>query len=104
MNRIEHLLVIASEECSEVSHRASKALRFGLDEVQYSQTKTNAERLVDEFLDLLTIFDMLDDAGAINLPVELEIPSNLTYTRRDKINSYLGFSKELGTLKEDSDT
>lgn len=45
MKRHEHLLSILAEECCEVGQRVSKALRFGLDEVQPGQDLSNAERI-----------------------------------------------------------
>jgi hypothetical protein len=37
MTREQHLLTILAEECGEVVQRASKAIRFGLDESQPGQ-------------------------------------------------------------------
>jgi hypothetical protein len=63
MERTQYLLICLSEECAEVSQRASKALRFGLQEVQSGQEQTNAERIAQEFQDLLAIIEMLEEAG-----------------------------------------
>ena len=60
MNRTEHLITIFGEEGSEVAQRASKILRFGVDEVQPGQVKTNAERLVDEYADIIAVAEMLE--------------------------------------------
>ena len=46
------LMVIAMEECAEVAQRISKAIRFGLDEVQLGQGLTNLDRVAEEFGDL----------------------------------------------------
>lgn len=59
MNREEHLLVCLSEECAEVTHRVSKALRFSMDEVEDGQTLTNRERISQELNDLYAIATML---------------------------------------------
>ncbi len=71
MNRNEHLLVCAAEEGIEVAltlaQRISKANRFGLGEVQAGQSKTNAQRIVDEFHDLVGVMKMLHDGGLIEL-------------------------------------
>ncbi len=61
MTRQEHLLVILMEECAEVAQRASKALRFGLTEIQPGQALTNAQRIEYELGDLYTIHEMLKD-------------------------------------------
>lgn len=52
MTRIEHILTIVSEECSEIAQHCSKAIRFGLLEVQPGQTLTNASRIYQEYVDL----------------------------------------------------
>ena len=62
----ENLLVCLSEECDEVSQRACKALRFGIDEIQEGQELTNAERIVYEFNDLFAVMEMLADRGLIH--------------------------------------
>lgn len=59
MNRTEHLLWVLAEECAEVAQRASKAARFGLDEVQPGQALTNEERLWQEMCDLCAVGEML---------------------------------------------
>lgn len=45
-------LVLLIEECAEVTQRATKAIRFGLEEVQAGQDLTNRERLERELIDL----------------------------------------------------
>jgi hypothetical protein len=45
MTREQHLLTILAEECGEVVQRASKAIRFGLDESQPGQLDDNKKRL-----------------------------------------------------------
>lgn len=91
MTREEHILVILMEECDELSQRVSKALRFGLDEIQPGQELTNKERMVYEFNDLLAAFDMiihLDDATLISKIIR----------KKEKIEKFLDYSKECGTL------
>lgn len=48
----EHLLVCLAEECSEVVQRITKALGFGLDEVQPGQEFTNSQRIGQELIDV----------------------------------------------------
>lgn len=62
----ENLLVCLSEECDEVSQRACKAIRFGVDEVQEGQELSNAERIVYEFNDLFAVMEMILDRGLIS--------------------------------------
>lgn len=51
------LLTVLIEECAEVQQRATKALRFGLEEVQPGQPFTNMYRLGSEVGDLLEVVD-----------------------------------------------
>lgn len=60
------LLVILIEECAEVQQRATKALRFGMDEVQPGQPDTNARRLALEVGDLLEVLARLENFGVDN--------------------------------------
>jgi hypothetical protein len=66
MDSIEHLLACLCEECAEVIHRTSKALRFGLAAVQPGQARSNAQRVSEEIVDLLAIVDMLDKLEVIS--------------------------------------
>ena len=69
MNRLEHLLTIVTEECVETAQRVSKALRFGLAQVQQARDDkpeqnperlNNRQRIIGEFHDLLATMDMAD--------------------------------------------
>ena len=57
------LLTILAEECAEVMVRASKALRFGVSEVQPGQVLTNAQRIADEVGDILGVVEALQERG-----------------------------------------
>jgi hypothetical protein len=59
------LLTILGEECAEVIQRASKALRFGVEEAQPGQPYSNAERIGHELGDLVEVMDRLIDLGVI---------------------------------------
>jgi len=59
MTEQEYLLTCLMEECAEVTHRASKALRFGLQEVGPGSKKSNFTRLEDELSDVIEIARML---------------------------------------------
>lgn len=58
MTRQDHLLVRAMEECNELAQRISKALVFGMEEVQPGQTLTNRERIYGEYYDLRAVLGM----------------------------------------------
>jgi hypothetical protein len=94
MNRLEHLLVIFAEECSEVAQETSKALRFGLDE-QRDLPTSNRERMSYEFSQLMAMKAMLEAEG-VHIPTSLAVMN----AKQLKVEEYLLYSKECGTLDE----
>lgn len=94
MNREQMLLTILAEECQEVAKRATKAIRFTMEEVQAGQDSTNAERIIYEFNDLMAVMHLLFK----NEPV---INHEMIALKKDKINKWLEYSKSVGTLTED---
>lgn len=92
----EHLLIILMEECSEVAQRASKALRFGLREVQKDQYLTNAERIIYEFSDLYAVMRMLHQQGLLPQVTN----SDMIDAKTRKLHEFLEYSRECGTLTE----
>jgi len=93
MNRMEHLLSILGEECSEVAQMTSKSNRFGLTG-QRDMPASNAERLRVEINDVLAVARMVEAEGNINL----EADEALIKEKQEKVEKYLLYSKELGTL------
>jgi NTP pyrophosphatase (non-canonical NTP hydrolase) len=94
MTRKEQLLLILMEECDEVSQRASKAIRFTCEEAQPGQDLTNAERIKEEFNDLLAKMQMLQEEGLfIRIIDEVQIAK-----KKAQVEKYLLYSKSLGTL------
>ena len=91
MNRQEHLLSILAEECNEVAQRATKALRFGLDEIQPEQPYENSERIRKEFADLWAVYEMI----GLDLPSRFEVDA-----KKIKVEKFLKYSEECGTLTE----
>lgn len=57
------LLEILAEECAEVVQRATRALRFGVAEIQPGQILTNAQRIADEVGDVLEVVRRLQKRG-----------------------------------------
>jgi len=98
MNRLEHLLTILGEECSELHQDTCKALRFGINEQRDLET-SNLERMQKEYNDLLAMVEMINeelfDAGGNYL---LFKENNLIKKKRDKVERYLLYSKKCGTL------
>jgi len=90
MDREKYLLTCLSEEASEVIHRASKAIRFGLDEVQPGQPSSNRERLCDELCDLLAVVSMLNEEVKLAFSQDLKKEE----AKRTRVNHYLGLHIE----------
>lgn len=93
MTESEHLLVILMEECNEVAQRVSKALRFGLNEIQPGHTLTNAQRISVELTDLYAVREMLLEQGLIP---ELD-PIAIT-EKKAKVETFMNYARELGTI------
>lgn len=107
MNKQQFLLLKLIEECAEVAQRASKQIQFGKDERQKdhaphgatAESKSNAERLKDELMDLFVMASILHD--------ELEIPTwtiqelaTARIVKKQKLQKYLDLSYSLGQLPE----
>lgn len=88
MNTLQHLLTILAEECAEVAQRASKAIRFGLHEVQPGQHEDNKRRLERELADLVATAELL----------ELEIRELDKADKKEKVKKFMVYSAEKGTL------
>jgi hypothetical protein len=89
MKEREHLLIVLAEECAEVAQRASKALRFGLAEIQPGQPDDNLRRLEREFSELYEVASML----------RLKIREEDRETKREKLKKFMDYSRQLGTLE-----
>jgi hypothetical protein len=94
------LLVILMEECNEVAHRISKALRFGLEEIQTpglsEKGLTNADRIRREMTDLKAVFEMLEADGAFGR-ARKHRTIGIKY-KKEKVEEYLKYSEKLGRL------
>lgn len=102
MTRTEHLLVIVAEECNEVAQRVTKALRFGLAEIEPGQELTNAQRIMQEVNDFIAVYQML--AGPVASPTSplfIGSPDDFMaeiVAKQQKVEKYLAYSQECGTL------
>ena len=92
MTRLEHLLIIFAEECGEMQKEIFKALRFGIDE-QRDLPTSNYERIQAEFNDFEGVRELLKREG---YPLVPEI--NAIFRKMDKVETYLRYSEECGTL------
>ncbi len=96
----EHLLQITTEECAEIakecnemSIRLSKALRFGLTEVQPDQESSNAERIMIEFDDLCAVVQLCQERGVLPSSSPTRIAA-----KKAKVAKYMNYAKEQGTI------
>jgi hypothetical protein len=63
MNDVAHQLFAVAAVCMKMAQRASKAARFGLQEVQPGQPYSNAERIVQQYRALLSLVELMDEEG-----------------------------------------
>lgn len=96
MDKLQYLLIKLSEECDELGQRASKALIFGLDEVQAEQKFTNAQRIVYEYNDILAVMEMLLEEKGIDKIIDREAIEK----KKNKIKKWMLYSRERGILTE----
>lgn len=94
MDRKEHLLIILAEECMEVAHEVTKALRFGLED-KWKENPTNAEKLTQEMGDLMAVFNMLVVEGHVKPITKESIEEKYM-----KVEKFIVYSRERGTLKD----
>mgnify|MGYP000622133554 CR=1 FL=1 len=92
MNRLEHLTIVFAEECNEVSQALIKCLRFGFDD-EYNGV-SNKDRLITEFSQLIAMRQMLEDEG-----ISIMADSEQMEDKVNKVEKYLLYSKEMGTLE-----
>lgn len=96
MTKKEYLLVCLMEECAEVAHRASKALRFGLEEKEFTGSSNNQERLEGELDDLMGVLSMLEGEGMVSGQNNLAVVAKIK-----KVERLMEYSKERGCLQSD---
>ena len=88
MTRQQKLLVRAMEECNELAQRISKALIFGLEEVQPEQPLANSERINYEFNDLVAVLRMIH-------PRIADVKPSLIAAKRVKVEKYMRYATEV---------
>ncbi len=94
MNRQDHILVRAMEECNELAQRISKALVFGMKEIQPGQTQTNEDRIYYEYFDLRATLGMAGiDAWRTDDKARAAEAAKVA-----KVEKYLRYSEEVGRL------
>src|ERR1700754_4538391 len=98
MNSTEHLLSCLAEECTEVGQRVSKALRFGLSEVQPGQPLSNAERIRAELIDLMAIWGMLGNEGIVK-GFSADDFAHVS-AKMEKVEKFMAYARECGALTD----
>lgn len=97
MTRVEHLLVCAAEECSEVAKEISKCLRFQHDEIYPLDGRSNAMRVAHELVDLLAIMDLLHEENVLPEFTEDEF-NRMIEAKQAKFEKMLLYSESMGKL------
>ena len=97
MKSDEWILIKVMEECDELSQRVSKALTFGLHEVQEGQAYSNQERIMHELADLLGILELSRERD-----LTLTVESERIDKKKDKVLKYLEYAKSLGVVEDES--
>ena len=94
MTRQEHLLIILAEECAEVAHRCSKALRFGLGDVAPGQALTNAQAIEREMCHLYTVAGLMREEDIIGPWIDTDV----VRAKLAAVELWLEHSRKQGTL------
>lgn len=89
LSETEYLLVTLAEECCEVTQRVSKAIRFGISEIQPGQTEDNRRRIKRELGDLMGVAKMLG----------LRVHEEDVAAKIGKVGKFMDYSREIGTLE-----
>ncbi len=99
MTRTQMLLTILMEECAETSQRASKGIRFTLEEIQPKQKEqlTNAQRLIQEFNDIVAMMEMLQEDGAIDKVIDRTAIAK----KKAQVEKWMKHSVKMGTVERD---
>lgn len=98
MNRHEALLLQIAEEASEVAKAASKCIRFGTDHTWSTEKGTATSRLYQEFLELMALVEMCQDAGLIQDCVN-DMDRASIEAKKFRVEEFLILSRELGTVQ-----
>jgi hypothetical protein len=93
MTDTEYLLECLSEEAAEVIQRVSKAKRFGPRDVEPGQTKEAEERLYDECVDFIAVFEMVKNR--LQWP---KIAPHAIIAKQHKVLQTMDWSRERGLL------
>jgi len=91
VNSEQHLLVILGEECAETAHRVSKAIRFGMDDIDPNQHETAKRILEREYAEIIAVAEMLG----------LKARDEDKAAKKERVKKYMDYSREVGTLERE---
>lgn len=94
LNKKQYLLVCLVEELAEVQKEALKCLRFGINHSP-DYTKTNFDRLTDEWSDLMGIVEMLAEES-----IFIEKDRSKIEDKKIRVNFYMKHSRNFGILEQ----
>lgn len=94
----EYLLTCLMEECAEVQHACSKALRFGLQDQGPKEERPNAENIIMEFMDAMAIVEMLQCDNYIPKP-EPKDERMIIMQKIGKVTGYMEYSRKVKCLE-----
>ena len=98
MNVRQYELVKINEELGELQQAISKALRFGLDNINPNTKERNRDAIQRETLDVIT---SLARAGLLPYSAMIScLPNGEIYTREAKYLKWLEYSKTIGIVKD----
>ena len=60
------IMLIAQEECAEVTQAISKVFRFGMDAKHPTEERNNQQRLTEELGDLICMIELMIESGLID--------------------------------------
>lgn len=99
MNEAEYHIKLLEEESAEVAQRCSKAMRFGLLEVQPGQKLNNAQRIEEEFLDLIVVYRLMMQSDMVRWPEDEPGASERIVAKASRIEKSMELSRKEGCLK-----
>jgi NTP pyrophosphatase (non-canonical NTP hydrolase) len=87
-NKASEILLIAQEECAEVTQAVSKVFRFGMDAEHNG--RTNKDRLTEEVGDLMCMIELMVETNLIDSVEMLQAAAN----KRKKLETWSTIFKE----------
>lgn len=98
MNKLEHLMTVAIEECAEISQALTKSLRFGMYNGSPNSNTTNKDDVMKEFYQLIAVFKMLEKYG---FEISNRAACDIQIAKIQKVEEYMDKAiNEFKTIKE----